>query len=281
MPDGASVRSGSDQRARPVSIPRLPDQLTVNFGPAEAIGRAVLATDFAVRSLGIRLSLSTDFEELAHINAANQSDWYPLMPNFDPRHSAVGERNAFWVKGIDAQGDVVLSHAVRLYAFGATTLKDELESLRFYYDRPETAIADGMSIEVTAPIASFIRRRVSYSGALWVRRDFRGGGLARLIPPLSRALALTRWYPSYHTCILMQPTADKGMAAVYGYDHLEYAIWVRNLSGFTPNLKSALCWKTTEEATQELEVRAERESRQRRRVAAPAPQPLDLGLTVA
>jgi len=262
-------------------VPRLPDQLSVNFGPAEAIGRAVLATDFAVRSLGIRLSLSTDFEELAHVNAANRSDWYPLMPNFDPRHSAVGEKNAFWLKGIDAQGDVVLCHAVRLYVFGVTTLKDELESLHFYYDRPETAMAAGLSIEVTAPMASFIDKRVSYSGALWVRRDFRGGGLARLIPPLSRALALTRWYPAYHTCILMQPTVEKGMAGVYGYDHLEYAIWVRNLPGFTANLKSAVCWKTTEEATRELEERAERESRQRRPAMPPAAQPVETQLVDA
>lgn len=253
----------------------------MNFGPADAIGRVVLATDFAVRNLGIRLSLSTDFQELAHVNAANRNDWYPLMPNFDPRHSAVHEQNAFWLRGIDSQGDVVLCHAVRLYVFGATTLKEELESLRFYYDRPDIALANGMSIDVTAPIASRINRRVSYSGALWVRRDFRGGGLARLITPLSRALALTRWFPSYHTCILMQPTVENGMAGVYGYDHLEYAIWVRNLPGFTADLKSAVCWKTTDEATLEVEERADRESRRPRRTAPVVQPALEDGLAAA
>lgn len=256
MPDGSLIRSGSEQRARTASVPRLPDQLSVNFGPAEAIGRAVLATDFAVRNLGIRLSLSTDFEEFAHVNAANQSDWYPLTPNFDFRHSAVDEKNAFWLKGIDARGDVVLCHAVRLYVFGNTTLKDELESLRFYFDRPETAIANGTSVAVEAPIASRIKRRVSYSGSLWVRSDFRGGGLARLIPPLNRALAVTRWYPSHHICILTQPTVEKGMAKVYGYNHLEHTIWLRNLPGFAANLKTAVCWKTTDEAVFEIEERA-------------------------
>jgi hypothetical protein len=254
MPDGTTVSFG--QRSRTNAVPRLPDQLSVNFGPAEAIGRVVLATDFAVRQAGIRLSLSTDFEELAHVNAANQRDWYPLMPNFDPRHSTLTAENAFWLKGINAQGEVVLCQAVRLYAFGGTTLKDELESLRFYYERPEAAIANGISIKVAAPIASTISRRVSYGGALWIRSDFRGGGLARLIPAVNRALAVTRWYPSYHTCILMQPTVEKGMAKVYGYDHLEYAIWVKNLPGFTTDLKSAVCWKTTDEAVREIEERA-------------------------
>ena len=273
MPDGTPAIFEATQRAqtmRRAPIPRLPDQLSVNFGPAEAIGRVVLATDFAVRNLGIRLSLSSDFEELADINRANRRDWYPLMPNFDPRQSSLSADNAFWLKGVDAQGDVVLCHAVRLYAFAGTSFKEELESLRFYYGRPAEAAAAGLSIEVTAPAADRITGRVSYSGALWVRSDFRGGGLARLIPPLSRVLAVTRWYPAYHTCILMQPTVEKGMAAVYGYDHLEYAIWVRNLPGFGANLKSAVCWKTTEEATREIEQRAG-EQALRRPGAVPTP----------
>src|SRR4051812_25677535 len=94
-----------------ISVPRsrLPDQLTVNFGPTEAIAKAVLGVDFAVREIGIKLSLSSDFEELAHVNRINQADWYPLTPNFDPRFSSLHPDNAFWVKGIDGRGDVVLS----------------------------------------------------------------------------------------------------------------------------------------------------------------------------
>jgi len=264
MPDGSLVRSGSQQRARTNAVPRLPDQLSVNFGPAEAIGRTVLASDFAIRQLGIRLSLSTDFEELAHVNEINRSDWRPLMANFDVQHSTVDEQNAFWLKGIDAQGDVVLCHAVRLYVFGTTTLKDELESLRFFYDRPETAIANGASVEVTAPIASGINRRVSYSGALWVRSDFRRGGLGQLIPPLVHALAVTRWYPAYHTCSLTQPVVEKGVAKLYGYRNLQYAVWLRNLPGLPANLKTALCWKTSDEVVLETEERASRELSRKR-----------------
>ena len=129
--------------------PRLPDQLAVNFGPAEAIGRTVLATDFAARKVGIRLSMSSDFEELAHVNRTNSADWYPLMPNFNPRHCGLHADNAFWLKGIDAQGDVVLCHAARLYGLRGRTLKQELETLRFYYDEPQTAAAAGMASSIT------------------------------------------------------------------------------------------------------------------------------------
>jgi len=232
--------------------PRLPDQLTVNFGPTEAIAESVLRTDFAVRKAGIRLCMSSDFEELEHANRSNRTDWYPLTPNFNSRQCGLHPENAFWLKGVDDSGDVVLTHCVRLYAL-RNTLKEEIESLRFYFDDPDAAREAGANTQVTAPMAARMNGRVTYSGALWVRSDFRGAGLARLIPPLSRALALTRWYPQHHMCILTQPTVERGMAPVYGYEDLEYTIWLRNLPGFAPELKCALCWMTNEEATAEVE----------------------------
>lgn len=241
-----------------ISVPRLPDQLDVNFGPADALASMVLASDRVVRNAGIRLSISTDFYELQRVNAANRIDWYGLSPNFDPAGCQLGPDNALWLKGVDAAGDVVLCHALRLYALGRETLKHELESLRFYYDDPEVGRQLGVDIKVDVPAAAVMSGRVAYSGALWVRTDFRGFGLARIIPPLSRAIALTRWYPTYHTCVLTQSTAEKGMAKVYGYDNAEYAIWYTKLPGFAPFLKSALCWMTTEAIEAEVEEQASR-----------------------
>jgi hypothetical protein len=240
-----------------IKIPRLPDQLSINFGPSDAIANFVLATDRAVRDIGIRLSLSTDFSELQQVNGANRSDWYALSPNFDPGGCALSSDNALWLKGVNRDGEVVLCHALRLYSV-RQTLKDELESLEFYFDEPAVARRAGVKVEVEAPIASRMTGRVAYSGALWVRSDFRGVGLARSIPPLSRAIALTQWYPAYHTCVLTQSTEEKGMAGVYGYQHCEYALWYTNLPGFAPFLKSALCWMETAEIEAEVVKEASR-----------------------
>lgn len=236
-----------------ISIPRLPDQVTVNFGPAESAGRAILQADRKVRDVGIRLSLSSDFDELLRINQSNGRDWYALPPMFDSRYNAINAENGFWLRGVDQHGDVVLSHAVRLYVWRRTDLKEEVETLRFLYSEPARradAVARG---EVTAPSATQIKGRVSYSGALWVRSDFRGHGLARLIPPLSRALALTRWYPEFHVCFVSTATARKGMGRTYGYRREEEAVRFVNLPNFETPLEFALCWMSTEDAVEEVE----------------------------
>ncbi len=239
-----------------ISIPRLPDQINVNFGPADAIADVVLATDRAARNAGIRLSLSTDFDELKRVNRANRVDWYALTPNFDPEHSALGAENAFWVKGIDHKGDVVLCHAVRLYAIHNATLADELESLRLFYDSPAQALTAGVSMRATAEVAHRMNGRMTFSGGLWVRSDYRGGGLARLIPPLSRAVALTRWYPAFHVCVVSREKLEKGMGAVYGYGSVDYSVWLLKVPGFGDALECGLCWMTTAEAEAEVEERA-------------------------
>jgi hypothetical protein len=237
-----------------ISIPRLPNQVDVNFGPTDAVSEVILGTDRSVRNVGIRLSLSSDFHDLQRINQQNRVDWYPLTPNFDPDECDRNASNAFWLRGIDDRGDVVLCHAVRLYALHQD-LKGAVEDLSFYYDDTDRARAAGVHTTVTATAAA-MSGRVAYSGALWVRSDFRGFGLARLIPPLSRTLALTRWYPANHTCFLMQPTVEKGMAKVYGYDNLEYAITLGNMPGFPSSLNCALCWKTADAVTEEIETQA-------------------------
>lgn len=239
-----------------IKIPRLPDQVSVRFGPADAIARTILDADFAVRSTGVRLSLSSDFEELARVNERNRADWYPLMPNFDVSGSTLDPDQSFWVKGVDAHGDVVLTHCVRLYVLRNTTLKDEVESLRFYYDDPEAVAATGLSTEASAPMAQRISGRVSYSGSLWVRSDFRGAGLGQLVPPLSRALALTRWYPNYHVCFVSRGLISKGLHRTYGYSNLQYSVWLRKFAGFGAGVECGMCWMDTAEAEAEIEANA-------------------------
>ncbi len=236
-----------------MSIPRLPDQITVNFGPAELAAKTILGTDRIVRDKGIRLSLGFDFNDLLQANRENGSDWYTLPPMFDPTYNRLDAENAFWLRGIDSKGDVVMTHAVRLYSWSKTNLKEEVETLRMIYDdspKRDGSIARG---EVSTPVAESIRGRVSYSGALWIRSDYRGLGLARMIPGLSRAIALTRWYPEYHVCFVSTSTASKGMAQIYGYHRQQETIRLLNLPNFEEMLEFALCWMTTEDATAEVE----------------------------
>src|SRR5258708_19457508 len=47
---------------------RLPDALTIKYGPAELLARFVLAGDMAARRRGIELRLRHDFDELAYLS---------------------------------------------------------------------------------------------------------------------------------------------------------------------------------------------------------------------
>src|SRR5690606_24645110 len=80
-------------------IRRLPDQITINYGPREQLGRFFLAADKAARDRGVTLSLSTDFDYLRQINAANRRSWDSLAPSFNNEVSDIGEHNGFCLIG--------------------------------------------------------------------------------------------------------------------------------------------------------------------------------------
>ncbi len=232
-----------------IKIPRLPDQLTLDFGPIEPLARFILRADRLLRDSGIRLSLSTDFAELWEINArAKGKDWYTLPPMFDQTFNELGPKNGFWLKGVNHAGETVLSHAVRLYVWADTDLRRETESLRLLYG-PTVVDLAGARGEATAASASMLTGRIAHTGALWIRSDFRNKGLARTVSPLTRALTLSRWYPEAIFGLVSRKTVEAGMAAVYGWpeSRVERSIVFSALPGFESRLEFCLCWMTTEE----------------------------------
>jgi GNAT superfamily N-acetyltransferase len=232
---------------------RLPDQVTVNFGPTAAVADFILRTDRAARSAGVRLSLSTDFDELLDLNGRNQEAWYALPPFYDPTFGAIPHGQAFWLRGINADGETVLTHAVRLYLCEGSSFKQEMEALRILYSGGVPYSDARIRAEVTVPGAAEMTGRITVSGALWVRPDYRGNGFARSIPRLTRALSLTTWYPDYHTTFVERPKADGGMVSVYGYRHSAGDIVLHNIPGFPRRLAFVLCWATPEDMTAEVQ----------------------------
>jgi hypothetical protein len=279
MPDGSLVTYGTRGMAqgaqgiearigRQAPIHRLPDQLEIKFGPIEQLGRFVLRADRKLRDHGIRLTLSSDFEELRELNAQHRkNDWFALPPMFDPVFAKIGPDNAFWLKGIDHAGETVLAHAMRLYVWRDSTLKEEAESLRMLYD---VAIdTPGARGEVSAPIASLMTGRVGYMGALWLRSEFRGKKLASTISPLTRAIGLARWYPSMICSLVSTASVDNGRAALYGWpsENVEQSVKFFNLpGGHDKAFDFSVCFMSSEEIEA---VVAETVAEQQRTAAMP------------
>lgn len=233
--------------------PRLPDQVTLVHGPHEILGRFLLLADRAVRDRGIYLSLESDFGALIEVNEANRAHWHPLAPSFDSRVSAVGPENGFWISGRNHADEIVLTQVVRHYPLADTALADEFLSLRFFYGDPSRAAQRGERCAVSARGATRIRGQVVYSGGTWFRPDYRGRGLASIVPRMGRAIALSRWNTDYAFSLVQRPLVERGVARRYGFRNVEYAVdWIGSAAG--PHIEFALVWIAQDDFVFDLET---------------------------
>ena len=199
---------------------RLPDALTIKHGPARLLATFVLEGDKAAREIGVRLRPRHDFGELLYVNKQHtiSGSWYRLPNMFHPEYSDLSPENSYWISGENDHGEVVLTQAGRVYYWPETNLEEEAR-LMFYAGREE-----GQRCVVTAEAAKSITGVVFYGGSGWVRPDFRGRQLMRLIPRLGRAYALARWPVDWGMSLVAPILVDKGVAEGYGYKHASYRI---------------------------------------------------------
>jgi len=200
---------------------RLPDALTVKHGPAPLLSKFVLEGDKAARQKGIRLRLRHDFGELLYVNKERiaHGDWYRLPNMFHPDYSDLSPENSYWISGETEHGEIVVTQAGRVYYWPETTLEQEAR-LMFYAGREE-----GQRCIVTAKAAKSITGVVFYGGSVWVRPDFRGKQLSRLLPRLGRAYALARWPVDSGISLVTPALVEKGIAAGYGYRHASRSVF--------------------------------------------------------
>jgi hypothetical protein len=199
---------------------RLPDALTIKHGPAPLLSRFILEGDKLTRRRGVRLRLRYDFGELLYVNKqrVGNGDWFRLINMFNPEYCDLVPENSYWISGEDEHGEIVLTQAGRIYYLPNTTLEQEAHEM-FYAGHDE-----GRKCVVTAPDAKKITGVVFYGGSGWVRPDYRGRQLMRIVPRLGRAYALARWPVDWGVSFVAPILVDKGVAAGYGYKHSSYSI---------------------------------------------------------
>ena len=219
---------------------RLLDQITLLHGPSDLLGRFFLVADTAARDQGVRLRLRADFDELVALNKRHRDSWPALAPVFDPDFSNLRLDSAFWLEAMDENDQTVATHAARFFDWEDTTLSAELRSMRVFYEDPARHMAAGESIEVEAPTASRIRGKVTYGGAVWVRPDFRGKGLAALLPRISRAYAYSRWDTAWTWGLVEHKTHAKGLVRANGPYEVEESVLLH--MAFRGELPLLLMW---------------------------------------
>jgi hypothetical protein len=200
---------------------RLPDALTVKYGPASLLSRFTIAGDRFFREHGVRLRLRYDFDELVYINKQEiaRGRWYNLLYIFSSEYSDLSPENAYWISGEDEHGEIALTQAGRVYHWPETSLADEAR-LMFYGGREM-----GQRCVVTADKAKEITGWVFNGGALWLRPDYRGKKFPSVIGRLGKAYSAARWPLDWATCYVNAKLFSRGgVAESYGYPHMTRSI---------------------------------------------------------
>ena len=204
---------------------RLPDALTVRHGPAQLLGRFILEADKAARDVGIRLRLQHDFDELNRINQqqVKSGNWYPLINMFNPERADIAPENAFWLSGENELGEIVMTFAARIYYWPDTNLEEQAVAMLYGRDEGQRCI-------ITADAAKLISGVVMSSGAAWVRPDYRGRRLSRLLPRIAKAYAISRWPLDFTVGYVTRALVEKGFTTTSnGSGHLSYSVWYPDL----------------------------------------------------
>jgi hypothetical protein len=210
--------------AYPTIIPgnnlRLPDALTIKYGPARLLSTFLLEGDKVVREQGVRLRVRHDFDELLYVNRqhAKSGSWYPLVDAMNPECVDLTPENAFWTSGEDETGEIVTTRITQVYDWTDTNLQERARS--FWYGEDL-----GQPCFVTAEAARLITGVVAGGAAFWVRPDYRGKHLSHWIPRIGKALACARWPVAWLFCYIGIENVRRGLAANYGQKHLSYSVF--------------------------------------------------------
>jgi len=198
---------------------RLPDALTIKHGPARLLSRFILEGDKAARRKGIQVRLRHDFDELVFVNKHQTAlgNWYPLVDMVNPDRTELTPENAFWISAENQDGEIVATWGARIFDWTGTNLAAQARTMWYGRDLGQPCV-------VTAEAAGQIGGFAVCGAASWVRPDYRGLHLSRLIPRLGKAYACARWPLDWSFCYVSRGQVEKGLAASYGLCNLSYSI---------------------------------------------------------
>ncbi|MEY9981559.1 hypothetical protein ABH995_000896 [Bradyrhizobium yuanmingense] len=184
------------------------------------ISRFLRVYDDAAVQQGIKLSIGFDFEEYVSITRALPTK-KPTYPNFRPDRSPIKLGEGYWMIGLDKNNEVALVEAARLYNLSQSNFAAHLVSLRAFYAEPSIHAHPQDRCTCTAPSAKKITGKVAYHGDFWLRKDFRGRGIPKIMAAVLRGISFAMWAPDFVVGLAEPWLLEKGVLAQYGHAHHE------------------------------------------------------------
>ncbi|MHC6157491.1 hypothetical protein ACVSQB_37705 [Bradyrhizobium elkanii] len=186
------------------------------------VSRFIQSYDAAAIQKGIKLSFGDDFHEYISITRSTPTKG-PTYPNFRPDRSPIRPGEGFWMVGVDKNNEVAVLQAVRLYDLSCSNFAEHLESLKAFYADPTKHAHPEDACTCAAPSAKKMSGRVAYHGDAWVREDFRGSGMPRIMTGIAFGVSFAMWAPDFMCALVAHWSIDKGVVLQYGYTHQERA----------------------------------------------------------
>jgi len=231
----------------------LLDEIVLDHGPLERLSRCLLAGDALARQHGISLSFES-LDTLLEVNERHRDSWLPITPTYDPRVWRGDEHNAFAIVGRDTAGDIVTTHATRVFHWSSdTNFGNEANALRIFYRNPETDANPGEGCHVTAQSAFKVTGRVALGGGIWIRPDFRGSRLTQIMGRMGRAYVIGKYDITHHTAVMTETVYNRGLWRISGYPRVDHWLEWRN-SRLAENVRLGFLEATIPEILDDIEA---------------------------
>lgn len=222
------------------------------------ISRFLHVYDAEAMKKGIKLSIGFDFQAYVSITRVTPTKG-PTSPTFQPDRSPIKSGDGFWMIGVDKNNDVAVLQAVRLFDLTRSNFAELLESQEVDYADPAKHAHPDTTYTCMAPSAKKMIGKVAYHGDAWVRRDYRGQGLPKIMAGVAFGVSFAMWSPEFICALVARWLLDKGVVAQYGYAHHEAG----GLLMVEQNVHSEyfLIWLSREELRSRVETESFREER--------------------
>jgi len=232
LPQARVLRDPSDDRRNFLS------SITYDYGPRDVFAPFFLHANQAVSERGLTL-VASSLDDLLAVNRANADTWLPIVSIFNSESNDIDPTKSYCILGLDPEGEVVATQAVRLFEWTDTNLAEQVGDMRLFYTDPAKR-KPNEHCTITAPSAKDIYGRVAYSGAAWYRPDYRKKGLTGLMPRIARAYAYTRWATDRTITLMAEGIVACNVPARVGYENVEWGARFHNNALEGPEF--ALLW---------------------------------------
>ena len=216
------------------------------------VSRFLQVYEDAAAQRGVKLSIGFDFNEYVSITQAAATK-RPTFPNFRPDRSPIKLGEGYWIVGVDHNNDVAITDAARLYNLSHTNVAEHLESLKAFYADPTEHAHPQDRCTCTAPSAKKMTGKVAYHGDLWVRSDFRGQGMAKIVAGIAHGASYAMWAPDFLCALVARFSLDRGLVAQYEMLHHEPGGAILQLVEENIVEDNWLIWLTGEELRTQIE----------------------------